>query len=1172
MNTFTHLHVHTQFSILDGASNIPALVARTKEQGMNALAITDHGNMFGVKMFHEEAKKQEIKPIIGIESYVAKTSRHEKNDQNDRSGYHLILLAKNETGYKNLMKLSSFAFTEGHYYKPRIDRELLEKYHEGLIVSSACLGGEIPQKIMFDKPEAVEEAVNWYKNLFGDDFYLELQRHETGTEKDKEVYDNQVKVNKVLIELAKKHNIKLIATNDVHFINAKDAEAHDRLICLSTGKDLDDPKRMRYTKQEYLKSPDEMATLFADVPEAISNTQEIIDKIEDYELDKDPIMPDFPLPEEFENEDEYLRHITYEGAKERWGDITPEIKERLDFELETIKSMGFPGYFLIVWDFIKAAREMGVIVGPGRGSAAGSAVAYCTKIINIDPIKYNLLFERFLNPDRISMPDIDIDFDDDGREQVINWVVKKYGESKVAHIITFGTMAAKMAIRDVARIEKLPLPEADKLAKLVPEGPKVNLKKAFNEVPELEKEKKSNNQLVTNTLKFAEILEGSVRQSGVHACGIIIGRNDLWEDIPVTASKDTKLMITQYDGSYVESVGMLKMDFLGLKTLSIIKETLANIKISKGIEIDIENVPLDDKKTFELYAKGETTALFQFESDGMKKHLRALKPNRFEDLVAMNALYRPGPMQYIPSYIKRKHGDEKIVYDHPMMEPFLKETYGITVFQEQVMLQSRALAGFSRGQSDSLRKAMGKKKRKMMDELKVKFIEGCKANDEFIKGCEQMSKDPEKLIQKIWKDWEAFAKYAFNKSHSVCYANVSYQTAYLKAHYPAEFMAGVLSRNLSDIKKITLFMDECRRMGSKVLGPDVNESFMNFNVNLDGHIRFGLAAIKGVGESAARDIIDEREKNGHYKNIFDFVERVNLRSVNKRNIESLALAGAFDNFNGIKRHQFFSLNDSEHSFIEELVKYGNKFQYEKNTPQQNLFGEMSSIQIVKPEIPEGDEWSKLKLLNHEKELIGIYLSAHPLDDFKFEIESICNANLSSLTDLQAMKANKEIRVAGMITKVEHRTTKKGKPFGSITLEDFHSSFKFMLFSRDYSSFKNFMNEGSTLLIAGKVQERPYGDRELEFKINKIEYLAEVRDMYMKSLAIKISINDLNQEIIDEIKSLADENKGNADLKFLIWDPETKVWIQTFSRSNRIGLTDSVIDYLKNNPLLDYKVG
>lgn len=1172
MNKFTHLHVHSQYSILDGAASVQGLVFKAKEDGMPAIALTDHGNMFGAKQFHDIATANGIKPILGIEAYVARRDRHQKTEREDRSGYHLIILAKNLTGYHNLVRIASLGYVEGYYYKPRIDREILEKYHDGLIISSACLGGEVPQKIMEGDIDGARDTIRWYKNLFGADYYLEIMRHKTDDpQMNANIYNNQELCNTKIIELGKELGVKVVATNDSHFLNAEDADAHDLLICLNTGKDLDDPTRMRYTKQEYLKTTQEMMDLFADVPEAITNTSEIAEKVEEYSLNIEPLMPDFPLPDGFDNADDFLRHLAYEGAHERWGEeLSADVVERLDFELETIKKMGFPGYFLITWDFIKAAREMGVIVGPGRGSAAGSAVAYCIKITNIDPIKYDLLFERFLNPDRISMPDVDIDFDDDGRQQVLDWVTEKYGHDKVSHIITFGTMAAKLAIRDVARVLKLPLPEADRLAKLVPEGPKVSLKKAFAEEPELAKEKDSDNPLVARTLKFAETLEGSVRQTGVHACGIIIGRDPLTEHIPVMTVKDYHLLVTQYDGRFVEPVGMLKMDFLGLKTLSIIKDTLANIKLSKGIDVDVDKIPLEDEKTFELFSKGETTGIFQFESPGMKKHLRALKPNRFEDLVAMNALYRPGPMEYIPSFVRRKHGDEEIAYDHPIMEKYLKDTYGITVYQEQVMLQSRALGGFTRGMSDSLRKAMGKKQIKMMDELKIKFINGCHDNPEFMAGCGGDNNKADKLIEKIWSDWEAFAKYAFNKSHSVCYAYIAYQTGFLKAHYPAEFMAAVLSRNLSDITKVTTFMDECKRMGMSVLGPDVNESYPRFTVNKDGAIRFGMAAVKGVGEHAVEDIIREREK-GAYKSIFDFVERINLRTANKRTLENLAMAGGFDSF-GLKRSQYFQPDETDTTFIENLIKYGNKLQVEKNNTQQTLFGDADDYVVIQPKIPECAEWHKLERLNKEKNLIGIYLSAHPLDDFRLEIESFCNASLSQLSsDIGAFK-EKEINIAGMVTAVRRGTTKTGNPFAIVNIEDFSDSYELAFFAKDFVEYGNYFIEGLSLFINGKVQTRswPRDSTELEFKVKSINLLSEIIEKKVKRITIEIPISSLTEELITEMANCMEESKGNLQVNFVITD-EKNVKVKMFSRSCRVTLSNELIEYFRNNSDIEFKI-
>ncbi|MEN8120523.1 MAG: DNA polymerase III subunit alpha [Bacteroidota bacterium] len=1160
MSNFTHLHVHTQYSILDGASSIPGLIEKAKADGMKALAITEHGNMFGVKQFHDKTTKAGLKPIIGCEVYMAERSRFDKEKGKDSKRAHLILLAKNKTGYKNLVKLVSRGWMEGFYTKPRIDKELLFELSEGLIVSSACIAGKVPSLIREGNIEGAKEHILEFKEVFGDDYYLEMQRHKTGKpEIDKDTFALQTIVNNELLSLGKELGVKCIATNDVHFVNKEDAEAHDILLCLNTGKDLDDPTRMKYSGQEYFKTANEMAKLFADVPEALANTMEIADKVEEYELNTAPIMPDFHLPDGFNNEDDYLYHLSYEGAKERYGEITDEIKERLDFELNTIKKMGFPGYFLITWDFLKAAREIGVSVGPGRGSAAGSVVAYCLKITNIDPIEYNLLFERFLNPDRISMPDIDIDFDEDGRARILDWVVEKYGEKRVAAIITFGTMAAKMAIRDVARVQKLPLHDADRIAKLVPDKPGTTLTKAYKEVPELVKERDKGTDLVQKTLKFAGTLEGSVRHTGVHACGIIIGKDDLENYLPLSVAKDSNLYVTQYDGKHVESVGMLKMDFLGLKTLSIIKDAVENVKISRNIDVDIENIPLDDKKTFELFAHGETTAIFQFESDGMKKHLKGLKPNRFGDLIAMNALYRPGPMEYIPSFINRKHGREKIAYDLPEMEEHLKETYGITVYQEQVMLLSQKLAGFTKGQADSLRKAMGKKIKAMMDELKSLFVKGASEKGHDLK-----------VIEKIWKDWEAFAQYAFNKSHSTCYAYLAYQTAYLKAHYPAEFMAAVLSRNLSNTDKVGIFMDECKRMGLDILGPDVNESFARFNVNKNGALRFGMAAIKGVGEAAVDQIIETREE-GEYKDIYDFVERVNLRTVNKRNLEGLAVSGAFDGLGDIRRSQYFASANGNGLFVEELIKYGNRVQNEAAMPQASLFGGETVIEKKKPEIPVADEWDKIDRLNREKELIGVYLSAHPLDDYKLEIETWCNAKLSQFSDLTALKG-RDLKVAGVVTKVEHRTTKNGKPFGSISIEDYSDSYRLVLFGNQYLDFKKFFTEGYYLALRGKVQHRfNKAENELEFNISQIEMLSEIKDKAFNSLAIKIPVENLTDDLIGEVQSLAEDHKGNIMLKFLIYEPATKVWVQMFSRTHRVQITQDLVQYLERKPEIDYKI-
>ncbi|WP_299578327.1 DNA polymerase III subunit alpha [uncultured Sunxiuqinia sp.] len=1212
MIPFTHLHVHSQYSILDGAASVKGLVAKAKADGMKALALTDHGMMFGIKEFYDVCRREGVKPILGCETYVATRTIQDKSDKVDRSGDHLILLAKNLKGYHNLIKLISIASNEGFYYKPRIDKNILEKYSEGLVVSSACLGGEVAQHIMKSSIEDAEETIKWYKSVFGDDYYLELQRHQSDDpQRNEDVYKNQVLVNKVILELAEKYQVKVIATNDVHFINAEDADAHDLLICLNTGKDIDDPTRMRYTKQEWFKTTAEMNQLFADVPESLVNTQEIADKIEEYELNSSPIMPEFPIPEEFGTEEEYaqkyteeqlkeefkdgaferlggyksvlrikleaeyLKHLAYLGAQEdyRYGNPIPaDVKERLDFELETIKTMGFPGYFLITQDFINAAREMGVLVGPGRGSAAGAAVSFCVGITNIDPIKHDLLFERFLNPDRISMPDVDIDFDDDGRQLVLDWVTEKYGRDRVAHICTFGTMATKLAIRDVSRVLKLPLPEADRLAKLVPEAPKMSFVKAYKESPELRNEKKSDNPLIASTLKFAETLEGSVRQTGVHACGILIGRDPLDEHIPLMPTKEEDLYTTQYDGRYVEDIGLLKMDFLGLKTLSIIKETLENIRLSRKLEVDIDAIPGDDEKTFELFSRGDTTAIFQFESPGMKKHLRNLKPNRFEDLVAMNALYRPGPMEYIPDFIDRKHGRKQVQYDHPMMEKYLKDTYGITVFQEQVMLLSRHLANFTRGDSDSLRKAMGKKIKAMMDKLKVKFIDGCKANAKFVEGCEEMNKEPEVIIEKIWKDWEAFASYAFNKSHSVCYAHIAYQTGYLKAHFPAEFMAANMSRNLSNIVDITKLMEESKRMGINVLGPDVNESFNKFMVNPEGDVRFGMAAIKGVGAGAVFDIVKARE-GGLFTSVFDFVERVNLHTVNKKNIEGLAMAGAFDSF-GLKRSQFFaSMAENEPTFLERLTRYGQQMQLESNNAQQSLFGEIMSAQAVKtPDIPDVPEWPKIVLLEKEKALIGIYLSAHPLDDFRLEVDNF-TSNEFSLKDLnnniEALRG-KELTFAGMVTESREAVGKTGKPFSTMTLADYTDSYTFFFFGKNYVEFSKYCKTGLFLMVKGQVQPRFNSDM-LEFKIRTIELLSEIRKNNIKSVTLQLPLQKVTPDLIQEIENISIKNKGKALLRFNIWDAETKSMVNLFSRNTRVEMTHELEDFFRKHDSLTFKI-
>lgn len=1206
---YSHMHVHTQYSILDGAAKINSLVKKASADNMKALAITDHGNMFGAKDFHQtiqgnngevtkalkkdlvalkedlatekvklpkeddKEKRAEIKahieslvkeisdteelrkcsvlkPIIGCEFYVAPRGMHIREDKSDGKGHHLILLAKNRKGYENLMKMTSEAYLNGFYYHPRIDKALLREYKEGLIALSACLGGEVARTIMNQGEEQARKVVEEYKEMFGDDYYLEMQRHPSEDPRTKNVFQDQTFVNGFLKTFSKEYNIKLVATNDVHFVNREDAPAHDRLICLSTGKDLDDENRMRYTTQEWMKTQDEMRALFSDIPEALNTTNEIVEKIEEYDLNRKAIMPDFEIPEGFSSYDEYLRHVTYEGAHMRWGEFLDEITtERLDFELETIKNMGFPSYFLIVWDFLKAARNLGVSVGPGRGSAAGSAVAYALRITEIDPIKYDLLFERFLNPDRISMPDIDIDFDDDGRSKILQWVVEKYGKTRVAHIITFGSMAAKSAIKDVARVQRLPLAEADRLSKLVPEKPGMSLKKAFKESSELQNELDHGTPEIQSVLKYAQTLEGSVRNIGTHACGIIIGKDDLENYVPITTAKDSELTyVTQYDGGFVEDIGLLKMDFLGLKTLSIIKDAVKNVKLSKGIDVDIENVPLDDAVTYELYSRGETTGLFQFESPGMKKHLRDLKPSRFEDLIAMNALYRPGPMEYIPSFIRRKHGEEEIKYDIPDMKEYLEETYGITVYQEQVMRLSRTLGNFTRGQSDSLRKAMGKKKKKLMEELKVKFFEGCQKNGH----------DP-KVVEKIWNDWEAFAKYAFNKSHATCYSYVSYQTAYLKAHYPAEFMAAVLSRNMNSIEKVTFFIDECQRMGIKVLGPDVNESFERFTVNQNGEIRFGMTAVKGMGEAAVESLIKERDTNGSFLDIFDLVKRSDLRAVNKKSLEALALAGGFDGFKNAHRAQYFKIEDDKNTiFLEKIVRYGQQYQTNLNSAQASLFGDSAENQLPTIQFPEATRWGHIEKLKKEKEVIGFFLSGHPLDDYKVEIKHLCNATLKELEKPLDQLTGKEYRIAGIVAKptAPNLITKKGKPYGRFTLEDYEGSKEFFVFDKIFNNHKeDIASEGTPLMMKIRVTEGKYpdqdGNKKYFMSIEDMIFLGDVMNDMDKKVEVAIDFSHLNNHLIDELVSAADNNPGKNKVDIRIDYAEEQMKLKLPGRTKKV---------------------
>ena len=1199
MEEFVHLHVHTEYSILDGASKIQKLIDKAIANDMRGFAITDHGNMFGVKEYFDlcnevNAKRKKdglepFKPIFGCEVYVAANKKEGRDKEKDRRRYHLILLAKNEQGYHNLIKIVSRAWVDGFYNKPRTDHDDLKTYHEGIICCSACIAGELPANILRDNIQAARDTIEWYKDVFGDDYYIELQRHEVknpNQHANRETFMLQQRANKVMIELAHEYGVKLICSNDVHFVNEEDAEAHDHLLCLSTGKDLDDPNRLIYSKQEWFKTKEEMNEIFADVPEALSNTIEILDKCTTYNLDSDPIMPFFPIPEEFGTEEQwrqkfseedlykefttdengenqlpekegeakihklggyeklyrikfeadYLAKLAYEGAERIYGKpLSQEVDDRIRFELHIMKTMGFPGYFLIVQDFINSAREkLGVWVGPGRGSAAGSVVAYCLGITRIDPLKYDLLFERFLNPDRISLPDIDTDFDDDGRGKVLQWVMDKYGHENCAHIITYGTMATKNSIKDVARVEKLPLDRTNQLCKAIPdrlpEGTKMNLPNAIKYTPELQEAEYSTDPRESNTIKYAKTLEGTVRNVGIHACGFIICRDPISDHVPISTADDPdfpdiKTAVTQYDGHVIESTGLIKMDFLGLKTLSEQKEAVNNIKLTKGIDIDLDNIPIDDELTFQLYQRGQTVGTFQFESAGMQKYLRELQPTVFEDLIAMNALYRPGPMEKIPNFIARKHGKEEIKYDIPCMEKYLKDTYGITVYQEQVMLLSRQLANFTRGESDALRKAMGKKKKKIVDAMKPQFIEGGKKNGH-----------DEATLEKIWGEWEKFASYAFNKSHAACYSWVAYQTAYLKAHYPAEFMAALLTRRRDDIKEITKLMDECKSMGIATLGPDVNESFVNFGVNQKGEIRFGLAAIKGVGESAAQAIIDERTKNGPFKDFFDVFERISSNSLNRKSMENLIWAGAFDSFN-VPRELFFSPTANSEIFLDTLMRYGNKYQADKSEAQFGLFGAME-VETVRPSQPNDvEKMSDIERLNKERDLVGIYLSSHPLDEYSFIIEHVCNTSLDELDDLKSLQSKKEITFAGIVTEIKTGTSAKdGKPFGYVKLESFKSSHQFRLFGTKWTNIRHLFNENETIFVRAQVVQPWKSSAYLDLSITSVELLSEVKNQLLERITLTIALENLSVELVSELTDLANKYKGKTKLDFIINEP------------------------------------
>ena len=1265
MEDFVHLHVHTYYSILDGQSSIKKLVDKAIADGMKGMAITDHGDMFGIKEFHDicnsvnKGRKKEglepFKPIFGCEMYVARRGdKSLKETKEDLGGYHLIVLAKNEHGYKNLIKLVSNSWVDGFYNRPRTDRMELEKYHEDLIVCSACIAGEVPAKILKGDIAGAREAIEWHKRLWGDDYYLELQRHEVtdpNIRANRETFPLQQQANKVLIELAREYGIKLICTNDAHFVDRDNAEAHDHLLCLATGKDLDDPTRMLYSKQEWFKTRQEMNDIFSDVPEAMANTLEILNKVEVYGLDNDPIMPFFPIPESFGKEEEwrqrfteqqlyeeftrdengenpmsredgekkikklggydklyrikfeadYLAELAYKGGKQRYApdkelvldkvevniaesdtsytilhsSLPKEVDDRIRFELHIMKTMGFPGYFLIVQDFINSARdELGVMVGPGRGSAAGSVVAYCLGITKIDPLKYDLLFERFLNPDRISLPDIDTDFDDDGRGKVLKWVMDKYGHENCAHIITYASMATKNSIKDVARVEKLPLAISNALCKAIPDrlpdNAKMNLANAIKYVPELRDAEASTDPQLANTIKYAKMLEGTVRGTGIHACGFIICRDPISDHVPVSTADDpdfkgTKTNCTQYDGHVIESTGLIKMDFLGLKTLSELKEACANIKRTRGIDVDLDTIPIDDPKTYELYQQGRTIGTFQFESAGMQKYLRELHPTVFEDLIAMNALYRPGPMDYIPSFIARKNGREDITYDIPCMEKYLKDTYGITVYQEQVMLLSRQLADFTRGESDALRKAMGKKKKDIVDAMKPKFIEGGKKNGH----------DP-KVLEKIWADWEKFASYAFNKSHAACYSWVAYQTAYLKANYPAEFMAAIMTRRRDQITEITKLMDECKQMKIDVLGPDVNESYEKFGVNHHGEIRFGLGAIKGMGDSAALAIIDEREKNGPYKDIYDFAQRVSFASVNRKAFESLALSGGFDSF-GIRREDYFAVNGKGETFLDTLVRYGQLYQQEKAEMQNSLFGAFGDgVEIAQPQPPKTDvRWSDIERLNKERDLVGIYLSAHPLDEYKIILDNLCNTRCTELADRgKALQDREDITLGGIVTGLQTRfSAKSNKPWGIVTLEDFEGSGELTLFGDDWLALNGKFIEGAAVYVTGKMQARYRDSDQKELKVANVELLQTVKERAVDRITISLVTDPdkFDERIVAELSELISESPGKTKLFFQLRDPQGKHHVLLRSKGHDVDVRHTLIDFIESHDMLDYKI-
>lgn len=1237
MEDFVHLHVHTHYSILDGQSKVSYLVDKAVNNGMKGMAITDHGVMFGIKEFSDycaninKARKKNgeepFKPIFGCEMYVARRRKEDKvKEMHDNSGYHLIVLAKNYQGYKNLIKLVSHAWVDGYYYRPRTDRADLEKYHEGLIVCTACLAGEVPRNILKGDINAAREAVEWYQRVFGDDFYLELQRHEVKDPTllaNREAFPLQQKVNRVLLQFAKEYGIKYVCTNDCHFEDKETAEAHDHLLCLSTQEDLNSPTRMCYSKQEWFKTREEMNEVFADLPEAMSNTLEILDKVELYSIDNGPIMPFFPIPESFGTEEkwrqkfseqqlydefttdengenqlspedgqavidrlggydkiyrikfeaDYLAKLAHDGAKQLYGDPIPEeVQKAITFELHVMKTMGFPGYFLIVQDFINAARtELDVMVGPGRGSAAGSVVAYCLGITRIDPLKYDLLFERFLNPDRVNLPDIDTDFDDDGRGRVLQWVMDKYGEENCAHIITYSTMATKNSLKDVARVEGLPLEISNRLCKAIPErlpdGMKMNLKNAIACTPMLQEAEVSEDARERNTIKYAKMLEGTVRGTGIHACGFIICRNPISEWVPISTATDPdypdqKVPVTQYDGHVIETTGLIKMDFLGLKTLSEIKEACKVIKQTTGDIIDIENIPIDDELTYQLYQRGQTVGTFQFESAGMQKYLRELHPTVFEDLIAMNALYRPGPMDYIPDFIKRKNNPALVKYDIPCMEKYLKDTYGITVYQEQVMLLSRQLANFTRGESDALRKAMGKKKKAIVDQMKPKFLAQGKANGH----------DPE-VLEKIWGDWEKFASYAFNKSHATCYSWVAYQTAYLKAHYPAEFMAALMTRRFSQITEITKLMEECKALKISTLGPDVNESQMGFGVNKKGEIRFGLSAIKGMGTGAAMAIVNEREKNGAYKSIFDFAERIDLSNVNRKAFESLAYSGGFDSF-GLQREEYFGVNSKGVTFLDSLVRYAQLFQQEKAQMQNSLFGGDDAVEIAQPVVPKTDRWPSIEKLNKERELVGIYLSAHPLDEYSVILNNLCNTHIEEIgrgADMEQLSKREEITFGGIITAVNERFSQKtGKPFGFVTIEDFEGSGELALFGDDWARWNGLMKENYTIFVTAKCQPRYRNSNLYELKVQNVEQLYDVKAHRLERFTISVDASSVNDQTVSDLVTLVEQNEGSTQLYIELHTAEQSS-VTLHCRNKGVNVDRALLDFIANEENMSYKI-